>query len=258
MSRLSSLRGPSAPSSPSSSGRSAPLTAAQQASAFPTSSLLSSSAGATPHSPPAKTPLQPASIDPSPQHRKCRAVLVEVERTLRDWEAVVRLDGGKAGKALVDSRTELECALNLERRAPESILSDVYPPLPCSNMAIAQRAHTYPHAPSQLPSEWLARLAQAADDMRAALAKLVSRVGDHGPLAGRALTLASHGFSYAPGQTSDEAFDARRRGRGARSRERPLAWRRVYRANSPLDDVVARALQCVPRLFPVIRLHKRD
>lgn len=108
MSRLASLRGPSAPSSPSS--RSQPLAA--QASALPHTSLASSFSS-TPHSPPAKTPLQPASVDPSPQHRKMRAVLVEVERTLRDWEAVVRSDGGKAGKGLIDARTELECVSSL-------------------------------------------------------------------------------------------------------------------------------------------------
>lgn len=115
MSRLASLRGPSAPSS---SGRSPPLSAAQQQAAFPAASLLSATL-APPPSPPAKTPLQPASVDPSPQHRKCRAVLVEVERTLRDWEQVVRLDGGKAGKQLVDARTELEC-VRLTTRSPKA------------------------------------------------------------------------------------------------------------------------------------------
>lgn len=128
MSRLSSLRGPSAPSSPSSSGRSPPLSPSQQP--HPTHSLLSSAASSTsPHSPPAKTPLQPASIDPSPQHRKCRAVLVEVERTLRDWEAVVCVDGGKAGKALIDARTELECVCrSLLRPPPPSPLSPLTTP----------------------------------------------------------------------------------------------------------------------------------
>lgn len=77
MSRLASLKGPSSPS--------------------PT---------------PIKAPLSPKSTgpsyDPTPFHRKIRLILIEFEKALRDWEQVVLVDGIKAGKGCVDSKTELE------------------------------------------------------------------------------------------------------------------------------------------------------
>lgn len=82
MSRLASLRGPSTPS-PASARASPPLS--------PTSPTTRLSA-----------------LDPTSYHRKIRAILVEFEKAIKDWEEVVLMDGLKAGKACVDARTELE------------------------------------------------------------------------------------------------------------------------------------------------------
>lgn len=79
MSRLASFRGPSTPSKSPAQHR--------QASA--------------PSSPSARP------ID-SPFHRKLKTLLKELQSITETWDDLVLIDGAKAAKLLVDSRTELE------------------------------------------------------------------------------------------------------------------------------------------------------
>lgn len=89
-SRLASFRGPSSPS-PN------PVHARQS----------------TPRSPSSPSSLN---VPPeSPFHRKLRSLLLELRAVARTWDELVLIDGAKAAKSLVDTRTELESVSHLLR-----------------------------------------------------------------------------------------------------------------------------------------------
>lgn len=57
------------------------------------------------------TPKSPARPTESTYHRKLRACLLELRGITETWDDLVLVDGLKAAKSLVDTRTELEYAL---------------------------------------------------------------------------------------------------------------------------------------------------
>lgn len=72
----------------------------------------------TPSSSPVKTPQSPRSPraarpTESSYHRKLRASLQELRATCWTWDDLVRKDGLKAVRELVDARTDLECVFDL-------------------------------------------------------------------------------------------------------------------------------------------------
>jgi len=83
--RLASFRGPSTPTS-------SPVSQAKQS-------------GATPHS--------PSRLAESTHHRKVRSLLLEIRTVAETWDNIVLVDGMKAAKSLVDTRTDLENELSL-------------------------------------------------------------------------------------------------------------------------------------------------
>ena len=84
--RLASFRGPSTPTS-------SPVQQAKQSTA-------------TPHS--------PSRLAESTYHRKVRSLLLEIRAVTETWESIVLVDGLKAAKSLVDTRTELEFVVPLK------------------------------------------------------------------------------------------------------------------------------------------------
>ncbi|KAI0047959.1 hypothetical protein FA95DRAFT_1558488 [Auriscalpium vulgare] len=62
---------------------------------------------------PPKSPASPSRAAESTYHRKVRTSLQEVRNVCRTWDGLVHMDGLKAAKALVDSRTELHNQLAL-------------------------------------------------------------------------------------------------------------------------------------------------
>lgn len=78
MSRLASFRGPSTPSS-------SPVQHKQQ-----------------------NSPASPSRLAESTYHRKIRTLLQELRTITETWDDLVLLDGLKAAKSLVDTRTDLE------------------------------------------------------------------------------------------------------------------------------------------------------
>ncbi|KAJ7756870.1 hypothetical protein DFH07DRAFT_476098 [Mycena maculata] len=83
MSRLASFRGPSTPSS-------SPVTAKQP-----------------------KSPASPSRSIESTYHRKIRTALQELRSITETWDDLVLIDGLKAARSLVDTRTDLDNALAL-------------------------------------------------------------------------------------------------------------------------------------------------
>ncbi|KAK0445482.1 hypothetical protein EV421DRAFT_1902439 [Armillaria borealis] len=59
------------------------------------------------------TPKSPARPTESTYHRKLRAYLLELRGITETWDDLVLVDGLKAAKSLVDTRTELDNALSL-------------------------------------------------------------------------------------------------------------------------------------------------
>lgn len=80
--RLASFRGPSTPSS-------SPVKQAK--------------------SPTKSTPTQAAKSTDSTYHRKLRASLQDLRAACYTWDDLVRMDGLKAVRELIDARTDLEC-----------------------------------------------------------------------------------------------------------------------------------------------------
>lgn len=78
-SRLASFKGPSTPTS-------SPVQQRQSSSAPPS----------------------PAKVTESTYHRKLRTLLQELRSSTETWDDLVLIDGLKAAKGLVDTRTELE------------------------------------------------------------------------------------------------------------------------------------------------------
>ena len=80
MSRLASFRGPSTPSA-------SPVAQVK----YPTNS-----------------PSSPSRQAESPIHRQTRKYLHELQKIAQTWDDIVRIDGAKAAKVLIDARTQLE------------------------------------------------------------------------------------------------------------------------------------------------------
>lgn len=59
------------------------------------------------------TPASPSRASDASIHRKFRTLLLELRSIANTWDDIVLVDGLKAARTLVDSRTELECVLNL-------------------------------------------------------------------------------------------------------------------------------------------------
>lgn len=49
----------------------------------------------------------------STYHRKVRTLLYDLRTVTENWDDIVLVDGLKAAKSLVDTRTDLECAYHL-------------------------------------------------------------------------------------------------------------------------------------------------
>ena len=60
-----------------------------------------------------KTPNSPLRATESTYHRKVRTLLQELRNVAENWDDIVLMDGVKAAKSLVDTRTELEYVLSL-------------------------------------------------------------------------------------------------------------------------------------------------
>lgn len=93
------------------------------------SRLASFRAPSTPSSSPVKNPQSPRSphaarSTESTYHRKLRASLQELRATCRTWDDLVRKDGLKAVRELVDARTDLDNMLTLvpDGEQPRSLL----------------------------------------------------------------------------------------------------------------------------------------
>jgi hypothetical protein len=78
--RLASFRGPSTPNASTNSKQNHPTT----------------------------PPASPSRISESTFHRKIRASLLEIRAICRTWDDLVLIDGLKAAKHLIDTRTDLE------------------------------------------------------------------------------------------------------------------------------------------------------
>ncbi|KAF5391747.1 hypothetical protein D9757_001750 [Collybiopsis confluens] len=61
--------------------------------------------------PSSSAPSTPARLSESTHHRKLRSLLQELRAATQTWDDLVLIDGLKAGKSLVDARTELDNAL---------------------------------------------------------------------------------------------------------------------------------------------------
>lgn len=80
------------------------------------SRLASFRGPSTPSSSPAKfkppnSPTSPSRRTESTFHRKTRTLLQELRSITETWDHLVLIDGLKAARELVDTRTDLECAI---------------------------------------------------------------------------------------------------------------------------------------------------
>lgn len=85
--------------------------------------LASFKGPSTPSSSPvaAKSPAaSPSRAIESTYHRKIRSALQELRAITETWDDLVLLDGLKAARSLVDTRTDLECVLCTAASPPES------------------------------------------------------------------------------------------------------------------------------------------
>lgn len=57
------------------------------------------------------SPSSPSRLAESTYHRKLRILLQELRATAQTWDDLVLVDGLKAAKGLVDTRTDLECVI---------------------------------------------------------------------------------------------------------------------------------------------------
>ncbi|KDQ10159.1 hypothetical protein BOTBODRAFT_164098 [Botryobasidium botryosum FD-172 SS1] len=117
-SRLASFRGPSSPS-PN------PVRARQQQQ--------------QPHTP--RSPSSPSTghaAAESPFHRKLRSLLLELRAAACTWDDLVLVDGAKAAKSLVDTRTELDNALALLPSGTQPTARIVGPKLDAMEVRTAQ------------------------------------------------------------------------------------------------------------------------
>ena len=56
----------------------------------------------------ARAPNSPSQLTESTYHRKLRSLLYDIRTVADTWDDIVLVDGLKAAKSLVDTRTELE------------------------------------------------------------------------------------------------------------------------------------------------------
>lgn len=78
--------------------------------------LASFKGPSTPNASPARAvqptkPASPSRPTESTYHRKLRTLLYELRTITENWDDIVLVDGLKAAKSLVDTRTDLECVL---------------------------------------------------------------------------------------------------------------------------------------------------
>lgn len=94
----------------------APRSESNSALAALMSRLASFRGPSTPSSSPAKfkppaSPASPSRQTESTFHRKTRTLLQELRSITETWDDLVLIDGLKSARELVDTRTDLECAI---------------------------------------------------------------------------------------------------------------------------------------------------
>ncbi|KAF8558476.1 hypothetical protein OG21DRAFT_1404949 [Imleria badia] len=107
--------------------------------------LASFKGPSTPTSSPVLQPTQPVIPPPSPSrlsestvHRRLRTLLQELRSVSQTWDDIVLLDGLKAGRTLVDARTELDNMLSLLPPDSQPRSEIVGPQLAIMDKSIAQ------------------------------------------------------------------------------------------------------------------------
>jgi hypothetical protein len=62
---------------------------------------------------PKSSPASPSRLTESTYHRKTRTLLQELRSITQTWDDLMLVDGLKAAKSLVDTRTDLKCVFSI-------------------------------------------------------------------------------------------------------------------------------------------------